>query len=273
MSRSEHRRSAKKAPKWIIEVDVRGVCMLAVTVLLCLLFLLGCFFFVRSFLPVRHFELVGVSRYDERDIINASLLKRGDKLYSIDFDEIEAKVLEECPYLESVEITPRFPNTVRFSVEEKKPQWYIELAGDCYVLDSNLVMMTETASKESLVREGVTKLVLPNLRSVMKGELPNFGVDEKGNRDETEIRKTLEIISVVRQTTFKGRITELDLSNRFDIKLTIDGSYYVSMGDTSSFEAKLKEVETVLASEKAKQYPSAEIDVSGSPVYFKPKDS
>lgn len=272
MSKAEKRESAKKAPKWIIEVDVRAVLMLAVTVLLCLLFLGSCFLFVRSFLPIRHFELVGVSRYDEKDIINASLLKRGDKLYAVDFDEIENKVLEECPYLESVEITARFPNTVRFSVEEKKPQWYIELAGDFYVLDSELVMMTETASQESLAREGVTKLVLPNLRSVMKGELPNFGVDEKGNRDETEIRKTLEIISAVRQTTFKGRVTELDLSNRFDIKLTVDSSYYVSMGDVSAFEAKLKEVERVLASEKAKQHPSAEIDVSGSPVYFKPID-
>ncbi len=263
--------SPQKRAGWVIEVDVRAVIALCVTVVMGLLCALCLFLYARSFIGIKNFEIVGVSRYDERDIINASLLKRGDRLYTLDLDLVEEQILSECPYLESVEVTARFPNTVRFSVEERTPQWYIDLAGDYYVLDADLVVMTEVASEEMLLKEGVTKLTLPNVTRVMRGELPEFGTVE-GVRDETEIRKTLELISTVRRTTFKARISALDLSNRFDIKMTVDGSYFVSLGDMSSFDAKLREVEAILNSDRAKQYPSANIDVStdGVPASFKP---
>ncbi len=256
---------------WIIEVDVRAVTALVVTVVMCLLCALCLFLYIRSFIGIRNFEVVGVSRYDARDIINASRLKRGDRLYTLDFDLVEEQILEECPYLESVEIHTRFPNTVRFSVEDRSPQWYIELSGDYYVLDADLEVMSEIASADLLLQEGVTKLTLPNLTRVMRGELPEFGIQD-GERDETEIKKTLEVISTVRRTSFKARITELDLSNRFSITMTVDGSYYVSLGDMSGLDAKLREVEAILNSEKAAQYPSAAIDVSseGVPASFKP---
>ena len=120
----------KKGGDWIIEVDVRAVVALAVTVVMCLLCACSLFLYVRSFLGIKKFELVGDSRYDERDIINASLLKRGDRLYTLDLDAVEEQILLECPYLESVEVTRHFPHTVRFTVEARMPVWYIELAGD-----------------------------------------------------------------------------------------------------------------------------------------------
>lgn len=276
MKKKERKRaSARTRRVWTIEVDVRAVTALAVTAVISLLCFFCLFLYARSFIGIRNFELVGVSRYDERDIINASLLKRGDRLYTLDLDAVEKQILSECPYLESVEVSTRFPNTIRFSVEERTPQWYIELAGDYYVLDADLVVLTEVASAEMLVKEGVTKLTLPNVTRVMRGELPQFGMVD-GERDETEIRKTLELISTVRRTTFKSRISELDLSNRFAITMVVDGSYHVNLGNMSSFEAKLGEVEIVLNSAELKQYPSGTIDVSlypDQPTYFqRPKE-
>ncbi len=267
--RKRQKARAKKGAGWIIEVDVRAVVALAVTLVMCLLCAISLFLYLRTFIGVKNFELVGISRYDERDVINASRIKMGTRLYTLDLDAVEEQILSECPYLESVEISRRFPNTVRFSVEERVPQWYIELAGDYYVLDADLVVMTEVASEEKLKQEGVTRLSLPNLTRVMRGELPEFGMTE-GERNETEVRKTLEVISAVRKSTFKSRITALDLSNRFSITMTVDDRYYVSLGDMTAFDAKLREVETILNSERAKQYPSAEIDVSISPASFKP---
>ena len=269
MKRKEGKRATRK--RWIVEVDVRAVTALAITVVMAVLCLLCLFLYARTFIGIQKFEMVGVSRYDERDIINASLLKRGDRLYTLDLDAVEEQILSECPYLESVEVSTRFPSTIRFTVEERIPQWYIELSGEFYVLDENLVMMTDHASDERLKKEGVTKLALPNLTRVMRGELPQFGI-VNGERDETEIRKTLELIAAVRRTPFKERISELDLSNRFAITMTVDGSYHVNLGDASSFEAKLREVEIVLNSEELKAYASGTIDASlypNQPTYFK----
>jgi cell division septal protein FtsQ len=272
MQRREGKRLAKKQrADVIVEIDVRAVVALVITVVMGLLCALCLFLYARSFLGIKKFELIGMSRYDEADVVDASGLKLGNRLYTLDFDKVEEKILAECPYLQSVEITAKFPHTVRFSVEERIPQWYLDIAGDYYVLDNTLTVMTEVASDQGLIAEGVTKLRLPNVTRVIKGELPTFATKD-GETDQTELRKTLELITIVRQSTFKERMTELDLSDRFNMKMTVDGSYYVSLGDMSGFEAKLRKVEELLNSEMAKQYPSAEIDVStaGLPATFKP---
>ena len=256
---------SKKAPRFEIEVDVRAFVLLLVTILMCAVFVFTSFLFVRSLFGIRHFEVVGVTTYEYTDIVNASSLKRGDKLYSIDKETIEAKILEACPYLESVKITTKFPNTVRFSLEEKSPSWYIDIAGDYYVLDSDMKVMTETTSRDRIAAFGACELVLPNIKSAMRGSVPSFGENEQ------EIRKTLEIIQTVRQNTFKARITKLDLTSRFEIYMTVDDVYEVYMGDMSNLEAKLETVERIVSSEDVKDYAGGEINASNpAAVSFKP---
>lgn len=256
---------SKKAPQFEIEVDVRALLLLLVTVLMCAVFVFTSFLFIRSLFGIRHFEVVGVTTYEYTEIVNASSLKRGDKLYSIDKKAVVANIMEACPYLESVKVSAKFPNTVRFSLEEKSPSWYIDIAGDYYVLDSDLKVMTETSSRERLSAFGACELVLPNIKSAMRGSVPEFGEDEQ------EIRKTLEIISTVRQNTFKARITKLDLTSRFEIHMTVDGIYEVYMGDMSNFEAKIETVKKIVSSDEVKDYAGGEINASNpSAVSFKP---
>ncbi len=256
----------KKRAETVIEVDVRKLLMLAVTVILCLIAVITLFFYIRSLMRIQNFSLSGVSQYDRNEIVNASGLKRGDLLYSIDKKAIAEKILEECPYLESVKIKQKFPNTLSFSVEERTPLWYIEVTGSYYALDSDLRVIDESASETKFLNGKVTKLVLPNLKSVISGKMPEFG------EGENEIRKTCEVISIVRSTPFMARITKVDVTSRFDIYLSIDGTYEVYMGDKSDFEAKLRVLEKILDSEEVKKYPAAEIDVSvPSATSFKPK--
>jgi cell division septal protein FtsQ len=263
--RKEKIMRSKKAPRFEIEVDVRAFSLLIVTVLMCAIFVFTAFLFIRSLFGIQHFEVVGVTTYEYTDIVNASSLKRGDKLYSIDKESVEAKIMEACPYLESVKITAIFPNTVRFSLEEKSPSWYIDISGDYYVLDSDMRVMTETSSKERISAFGACELVLPNIKSAMRGSVPRFGENEQ------EIQKTLEIISTVRQSTFKARITKLDLTSRFEIYMTVDGVYEVYMGDMSNFEAKLETVKKIVSSDNVKDYAGGEINASDpTAVSFKP---
>ena len=256
----------RKAPRYEIEVDVRAFLLLIVTILMCAVFVFTSFLFVRGLFGIRNFEIVGVTTYEYTDIVNASKLKKGDKLYSVDLEAVAANVMEACPYLESVKVTAKFPNTVRFSLEEKSPSWYIDIAGDYYVLDSDLRVMTETSSRDRLVAFGATELVLPNLKSAMRGSVPEF------SEDEQEMRKTLELVNMVRTNTFKARITKLDLTSRFEIYMTVDGVYDVYMGDMTDFEAKLETVKKIVSSEEIKDYVGGEINASDpAAVSFKPK--
>lgn len=244
-------KARNKKPKRVIVVNVRKLILICATVLLCLLMLVSVFFLIKRFLKVGSFEVKGVSVYATEEIVGASGIKRGDLLYSIDRSAVEQTILEECPYLESVKVRCVFPNKVKIETVGKNAYWYIELSGAKYALDGNLTVIAETGRTE-----GITKLILPNVKSVIVGSVPSFG------ESETEVKKTLEIIAAIRESPLKKRMTEADLESRWDISIVVDGAFNIYLHDMSDLEAKMLAVEAVLESEKLTGCTGAEIDAS-----------
>ena len=251
-----------------LTADKRKITLAVITVLMCVAAVFTLFIYIRSFLPVTRFELSGVTQYDRAEIIGNSGIKSGDKLYSIDVKEVERILLDSCPYLEAVEVEREFPNKIVFRVIEKIPNWYLEVSGDYYSLDTNFLVIEETKNKEKFVQMGVPKLILPNLRSLVCGELPDFA------ENETELRKALELVSAIQKTTLKSRMTLVDMESRFDVNIVVDGKYYIYMGDVSNIEEKIAAIEKILKSGELDKYAGAEIDasipetISVKPVYI-----
>ncbi|MBQ9087017.1 MAG: FtsQ-type POTRA domain-containing protein [Clostridia bacterium] len=247
------RRKRSERPKQdiIIEVNVKKLTRFLILLVMTALMILGGIRVVKSFMKVKYFEVTGISVYDHTEIVSASGIKRGDLLYALREEETEKRILSECPYLESVEVTPKFPNRLVIRVEGRSAQWYLELAGTKYALDGDFVVMEET-----LTTEGLTKLILPEVTSAMVGQVPVFG------QSETEIKKTAEVLSVIRQTTFKSRLTAVNLASRWDIQLEVDGAFQILMGDMTDFEAKLKAVEAILAQDALAGYTSGQIVIT-----------
>lgn len=239
-----------------IKVGKKKILLVSVTVFMCAIFLVSLFMYVRSFLPVTKFELSGVTRYDRAEIIGHSGIKTGEKLYDIDLEKAAEKLLENCPYLEEATVERQFPNRIIFRVVEKIPQWYIEVSGDYYSLDTNFLVIEETTTKEAFVSAGIPQLVLPNLKTLICGELPEFG------EDDTEIKKALELVAAVQSSRLKSRLTLVDMESRFDVNIVVDGRYNVYMGDISNIEEKLTAIEEILSGDRLKDYVGADIDAS-----------
>lgn len=249
-------RTDKKRQRDAAATDKNRIALIVFTAVMCVAALVSLFFFIRSFLPVTRFELSGVTQYDRAEIIGYSGIKKGDKLYSVDTGEVEETLMESCAYIEQVEVERKFPNKIIFRIIEKTPAWYIEVSGDYYSLDTNFYVIEEAKSNEKFVNLGVPRLVLPNLRQLICGELPDFG------EDETEIRKALELVVAVQSTNFKTRVTLVDMESRFDVNIVVDGKYSVYMGDISNIEEKLTAIEKILKSGDLEAFAGAEIDAS-----------
>ena len=119
-----------------------------------------------------------------------------------------------------------------------------------------MLVLLETYDEESLIERGLTKLVLPELESAMCDYLPEFG-----RGDEHLISETLKIVDAFRTHSIKDRLTYLDLSNRFEIKLTIDDAFEVKIGDMSNIETKLKTVLEVIETQLDNGYVGGEINM------------
>lgn len=230
---------------FIATVSVMGV--LALVCLLCI---------VMRFVGIGSFEIEGETDYKLSELISVSGLRTGDRLYEVDEKEAEELLLEGCPYLKSVNVKKKFPNKICFEVEERVLGWYVEIGEDYYALDFDLLVLLETYSEESLIERRLTKLVLPELESAMCDYLPEFG-----RGDEHLISETLKIVDTFRSHAVKQRLTKLDLSNRFEIKLTIDESFEVSLGDISNIETKLKTVIEVIETQLDNGYVGGEINM------------
>ena len=122
------------------------------------------------------------------------------------------------------------------------------------------MFIEETVNRQKLIDLGVPQLILPELRSLILGQIPEFG--DKNDKNRTDVVKSLELIAAIRSTNSKSRMTLVDVESRFDVNIVIDGKYKVYMGDVSNVEEKLKAVEKILKSDQLKGYAGAEIDAS-----------
>lgn len=209
---------------------------------------------VLGFMPVKHFALEGNTHYDISEVISASGIRSGDKLYGINEKKATEKLIAECPYIKTVKIKQKFPTTVCFVVEDREPGWYIQVGKNFYGLDFDMRVLQETYVDKELIERGLTKLVLPELEIVFVGELPNFA-----SGDDQLKRETLEIIESFRSHEIKARLTGLDVSNRFEIKLQIDNSYEVYFGDIKNFDIKMEFLTEVLKKAEESGYSGGTI--------------
>ena len=226
------------------------IAMMGALALVCLV----CVFF--RFVGIGEFEIEGETDYKLSELVSASGLRTGDRLYEVNSKEAEELLLRGCPYLKSVNVKKKFPNKICFEVEERVLGWYIEISDDYYALDYDMLVLLETYDEEALIERGLTKLVLPELESAMCDYLPEFG-----RGDEHLISETLKIVDTFRNHAIKERLTYLDLSNRFEIKLTIDGAFDVKIGDMNNMDTKLKTVVEVIEAQTDKGYVGGEINM------------
>ena len=208
------------------------------------------------FIGVGEFEIKGETDYRLSELISKSGIRTGDMMSSVNEREAERILLEKCPYLKSVEVKKKFPNKVCFEVEERVLGWYLEVSEDYYALDYDLLVLLETYDEESIKERGLTKLVLPEIESVVCDRLPEFG-----HGDEQLIRETLKIIDSFRTNGIKERLTYLNLSNRFEIKLTIDGEFDVNLGDMKDIDTKLATVTETIAKALSSGFVGGEINM------------
>ncbi len=228
----------------------------ALMALMCVLALISLTLVFLRFVGVGKFEVKGSTEYELRDLISASGIRSGDLMFSVNEKDAEEKLIENCPYLKSVDVKKKFPNRIVFKVEERVLGWYLQIGEDFYALDYDLRILLETYDEESLIERGLTKLVLPELESAVCDELPEFG-----NDDEQLIKETLKIIDSFRTHEMKSRLTYLDLSNRFEIKLTVDSTFEVNLGDMSNIETKLATVKSTIAKSIDKGYAGGELNM------------
>ena len=89
-------------------------------------------------LRIRTVEFSGSEVYSHEQLLSASGIVFGEKMYGINKGSIEDNIIKGCPYVKQAVITRGLPSTLKIAIEEYLSVFYIEVSGEYFVFGENM---------------------------------------------------------------------------------------------------------------------------------------
>ncbi len=191
------------------------------------------------FFKIEDIQVIGVDRYEPDTIIAVSGIQKEDNLLRIPTAEVEEKILDAFPYIESVKVARRFPPRVELQVTQCVPE--------AAVLDGGRLGLITREGK--LLEAG--DLYIPPEVPVIKGlELEGFVPgDLLGGEEHPENQERLWMLDYLfdaaEQIGF-GPITNVDVSDRLNMKMVYEARLVLELGSEADMEYKLTFLQEVI---------------------------
>ena len=196
----------------------------------------------------------GNEKYSSEEIVLASGVDKGDHLYSFSSKEMGELLMLRCPEISSVDVDRTPPGTITVNVTEEKPAFYADFYGEYRLLSSSLRLLRSVTEEEARSL-GCIKLKLPDILQATAGMKISFA----DVRNDSYIYDTCANIL---GSDLSKRTGSVDLSDKFNMTMTVDSRYKIKLGDSESVETKLRIAAAVLEDEMFKKDIKATIDVT-----------
>ncbi|MGL4873649.1 MAG: cell division protein FtsQ/DivIB [Clostridium sp.] len=175
-------------------------------------------------------------------------------------DDVKEKI-KENPYIKNVNVSKKFPNTIKIDVEESDVAFYVGKGKNAYILSSTLRVLEKNNNG--------------NLNKDIKNLVEITGIDQKNIKIGDYLIKTEEkiiegicedIYKIKKVNKTKHKISKVDFSNLSNIKIWI-GQIQIRVGDGGNFIKKINDSLNILQ-DKNLNMNSGYIDLSfnGTPV-------
>lgn len=226
--------------------------MIVVLVLFVMLFLVAKLFFSVDGIIV-NMTVYESQNYDVNTVKSVSGLSEGDLLFFADKGKIEENIKKNLPFVDSVSVKKEFPSTVIINIVEEKESFYFEYADRYFVISSGLkVLAFFDSESELMAADYYDKIMRVELDEVKEVEVTKTVVffDSESHRRSEKVLKT------VAASPLYDKISSLDMSELYDLKLSYDSRIDVYFGSHIDFEKKLANVEKIieLHDDKVKGY-------------------
>ena len=212
------------------------------------------FFFAKVVLVVREVNFVGLSAYEETEILESGILPVRGFVYGIDKARIKSALTLHFPYIKSVYINRKLPSILELSVEEESPVYYIRACGEYFLVTNDLRVVDCVPDKAALDESGYREIRLPAVTRAISGRPLAF-------EGEIATGYIKNIIQLVEQSPIFDRVTTLVADDKFDIVLICDDIYRICLGDTSEAAVKMMVAAKILEDELFTPDVGAMIDV------------
>lgn len=207
------------------------------------------------FFKVEKITVTGANAYSEWTIREASGIEEGNYLLTFNRTRARCRIVAELPYVESVRIGIKLPDTVNIVVKELDVVYAIQSYDGLWWLMSSqgkVVEMTDAGTAA-----GYTRVLGVTLEDPVAGETAvvretsvqaTAQTDAEGNQvgtvpvvvtDAERLEVVLEILQALEQNDIVGEAASVDVSDMVNIELWYGSQYQVQLGDRSRLEYKI----------------------------------
>ncbi len=182
--------------------------------------------------------VVGQTPYNEADIIEASGIVLGENIIRASFKDEAQRIPNTLLYVETAEITKKFPTTIVITVTETKACYNVETDGEYLIVSQSGKVLDKLVSPV----EG-----LLTVNGINPADTKPFARLEDSETDKAQILFSLK--KAIDKTEIDG-IFSVDLSDKYNISLNYEDRIEVQIGNSNNIDYKIEYAKSVFESNK-----------------------
>lgn len=209
-------------------------------------------------------------KYSVNTILEASGIQDGDYLLTFNRAQVAGKIIAALPYVDSVRIGIKLPDTVNIEVVEVKVPYAVKSSDDqwWFISAGGKVMEPAPAGVEA----GSTKILGVRLDAPKSGEQAvaledaPVNTDEEGNpippttTQAQRLSLALRLVSLMEQNEILGQASSVDVNQLNAIQIQYGQQYQVKLGSDSQLDYKISCMKAAI--EEMSDYQSGVLDIS-----------
>ena len=198
--------------------------VLAIILIACLVF----------FFNIETIQIEGVTLYGDEQIQIVGGVQSGQNLIRLDTDVVEERLKNNLVYIEDVKVQQKLPSTLVITCTEAEKAVDIEDNGSYYVVSSSGRVLEQCAKPTGRI---------PVIKGFeLKSKTPG---EELASKDSLKTDILSQLLAGIQDNHYK-RITNIDMSDRSDIKILYDERIEIRLGSSVDIESKLTQIKAVI---------------------------
>ena len=224
---------------------------------------------ISVFFKVETIQVSGNVKYSAWDVSQASGIQTGENLLTLGIPQAVAKIQAALPYVESVRIGIKLPNTVNIEIVESEVAYALEASDATWWLVNSSGKVLEMIPDGG--QKGYTNLLGVTLKDPVAGEqavaMEKPGeTDSEGNPIPVTVTQAQRLTTVQEITEYLerngiiGKVTSVNVTDMGNIELWYGQQYQVLLGDDSQLLYKISCLKSAI--DKMAPYQAGVLDIS-----------
>lgn len=183
-------------------------------------------------------DVTGNTSYNADEIISAGGVKTGDNLFRISKAKVRENIINSLAYIDDAEVSKSFPTTLKIKVSEAEKQYCLVASGTSVVI-----------SRKGKILEHYSSSDLP----VVIGYDPETTETGKWLTSKVDGKNEIpEMIFAAAEKTGLKNITQIDMKDKFSVKVTVENRVILSLGSVEELESKFRVAVKLIETELGK---------------------